>query len=106
MSTSASYSRQLAQWTRALRFEDLPADVVSATKYRVLDVIGLALAGVTMPFGCIARALFVRDESAGPEPVDRIGAARRRRACRVRERCAVAGARVRRHAQRIHRAHE
>jgi 2-methylcitrate dehydratase PrpD len=51
MSASASYSRQLAQWTRALRFEDLPADVVSSTKYRVLDVIGLALAGVTTPFG-------------------------------------------------------
>src|SRR4051812_15133850 len=51
MSLSTSQSEQLADWTRALRFEDLPHDVVSSTKYRVLDVIGLALAGVTTPFG-------------------------------------------------------
>ena len=51
MSVSTPYSEQLAHWTRALRFEDLPADVVKSTKYRVLDVIGLALAGVTTPFG-------------------------------------------------------
>jgi len=51
MRVSTSQSEQLADWTRALRFEDLPQDVVSSTKYRVLDVIGLALAGVTTPFG-------------------------------------------------------
>ena len=51
MGASSSYSVELAQWARALRFEDLPADVVRSTKYRVLDVIGLALAGVTTPFG-------------------------------------------------------
>ncbi len=51
MSVSTPYSEQLAHWTQALRFEDLPADVVKSTKYRVLDVIGLALAGVTTPFG-------------------------------------------------------
>jgi 2-methylcitrate dehydratase PrpD len=51
MSPSASHSERLARWTRGLRFEDLPADVVSSTKYRVLDVIGLALVGVKTPFG-------------------------------------------------------
>jgi 2-methylcitrate dehydratase PrpD len=42
---------QLARWTRRLRFEDLPANVVESTKYRVLDVIGLALVGITTSFG-------------------------------------------------------
>lgn len=36
-------------------FDDLPADVVSATKLRVLDVIGLALAGAETPFGQSVR---------------------------------------------------
>ena len=46
-----SYSEQLADWVLGVRFADLPADVVEATKYRVLDVIGLALAGLGTPFG-------------------------------------------------------
>ncbi len=46
-----SLSRQLADWTLALRYEDVPRDVVEATKYRILDVIGLALAGLQTPFG-------------------------------------------------------
>jgi len=41
-----SYSEQLADWARTIDFDDLPADVVENTKYRILDVIGLALAGL------------------------------------------------------------
>ncbi len=41
-----SYSEQLADWVCGLAFDDLPADVVASTKDRVLDVIGLALAGL------------------------------------------------------------
>ena len=47
---------QLAAWVSTLRFEDLPDDVVSATKLRVLDVMGLALAGSETPFGRSVRA--------------------------------------------------
>jgi 2-methylcitrate dehydratase PrpD len=46
-----SYSQQLADWVCGLAFDDLPADVVASTKDRVLDVIGLALAGLATPFG-------------------------------------------------------
>jgi 2-methylcitrate dehydratase PrpD len=47
----ASCSAQLADWVAGLDFAALPADVVQATKLRILDVIGLALVGVTTPFG-------------------------------------------------------
>jgi len=46
-----SYSEQLADWARTIDFDDLPADVVENTKYRILDVIGLALAGLGTPYG-------------------------------------------------------
>ena len=46
-----SYSEKLADWVCGLAFDDLPADVVASTKDRVLDVIGLALAGLATPFG-------------------------------------------------------
>ena len=38
-------STELARWAASVTFEDLPEDVVAATKLRVMDVIGLALAG-------------------------------------------------------------
>ena len=69
MSSSTSQSEQLADWTRALRFEDLPQDVVSNTKYRVLDVIGLALAGVTTPFG---ESLKTASAAMNPPGVSRL----------------------------------
>ena len=47
---------RLAAWCSTLEFSDLPADVVAATKLRVLDVIGLALAGSETPFGRSTRA--------------------------------------------------
>lgn len=45
----------LAAWATRTRFEDLPPDVVEATKLRVMDVIGLALAGAETPFGRATR---------------------------------------------------
>jgi 2-methylcitrate dehydratase PrpD len=42
---------QVAEWVARVRFEDLPRDVVDTTKLRILDVIGLALAGAETPFG-------------------------------------------------------
>ena len=48
-------SQELARWAHGLRYEDLPADVVEATRFRVLDVIGLAMAGAETPFGGAVR---------------------------------------------------
>src|SRR4051812_22866401 len=48
-------SADIARWAARVSFDDLPADVVSATKLRVLDVIGLALAGAETPFGRSVR---------------------------------------------------
>ena len=91
---------------RACRFDDLPADVVDATKLRMLDVIGLALAGAETPFGRSTRDAAVAMSPPGPCRVFGSGEPRRRDDGGVRERRVLAGARVRRHAQRIDRAHE
>ena len=55
----------LAQWASRLAFDDLPADVVRATKLRVLDVIGLALAGAPTAFGRSVRDAAVALSTAG-----------------------------------------
>lgn len=46
----------VADWVSRVTFADLPPDVVDATKLRILDVIGLALAGSATPFGLATRA--------------------------------------------------
>lgn len=46
-----SCSEGLAAWVASLRFEDLPPAVVRNSCNRVLDVIGLVLAGRAEPFG-------------------------------------------------------
>src|SRR5215470_6041122 len=50
-----SCSEQLAQWASSLRFGMLPADVVESTKLRILDVLGLALAGLGTDYGQSVR---------------------------------------------------
>src|SRR5687767_6368089 len=42
---------RVADWVSEVRYEDLPSDVVASTKLRILDVIGLALAGAETTFG-------------------------------------------------------
>lgn len=44
-----------AHWMKALRFEDLPAKVVSDAKLRLLDTLGVTLAASAMPVGDVAR---------------------------------------------------
>jgi 2-methylcitrate dehydratase PrpD len=44
-------SLELGRWVCRTTFDDLPPDVVEATKNRALDVIGLALAGADTAFG-------------------------------------------------------
>jgi 2-methylcitrate dehydratase PrpD len=70
-------SSELASWASRIRYEDLPADVVEATKLRVLDVIGLSLAGAETAFGKSTRDAIVAMSPAGPCRIlgfgDRVG---------------------------------
>jgi 2-methylcitrate dehydratase PrpD len=64
-----SYSEQLADWVCGLSFDDLPADVVASTKDRVLDVIGLALAGQPTPFGAAVTRACTAMNAPGPSRI-------------------------------------
>jgi len=70
-------SSELARWASGIRFEDLPSDVVEATRLRVMDVIGLSLAGAETAFGKSTRDAIVAMSPAGPCRVlgfgDRVG---------------------------------
>ena len=59
-------STDIARWAARVSFADLPPDVVSATKRRVLDVLGLALAGADTPFGRSVRDAVAAMSSPGP----------------------------------------
>jgi len=59
-------STELAIWAASLVFEDLPEDVVETTKLRVMDVIGLSLAGAETPFGRSTRAAAMTLSPPGP----------------------------------------
>lgn len=59
-------STELAIWAASLGFEDLPEDVVEATKLRVMDVIGLSLAGAETAFGRSTRAAAMALSPPGP----------------------------------------
>ena len=76
---TAPLSTELAAWASRVRFEDLPDDVVAATKLRVLDVIGLSLAGAETPFGRSVREAALAMSSSGPCRIlglgDRVGVA-------------------------------
>jgi 2-methylcitrate dehydratase PrpD len=74
---SESFSSELARWVERITFEDIPADVVAATKFRVLDVIGLALAGAETAFGRSVRDAAIAMSPPGPCRIlgsgDRVG---------------------------------
>src|SRR5262245_39957050 len=73
----SSCSEQLAEWAGALAFEHLPDDVVAATRDRVLDVIGLALAGRTTPFGTAVTQACVAMNPPGPSASRILGSGER-----------------------------
>ena len=52
----ASYSEQAAAWLGSLQYEDLPKDVLENTKLRILDIVGLTLAGSKLRFSSAWRA--------------------------------------------------
>ncbi len=56
----------VARWVQGVRFADLPADVVEATKRRILDVIGLALAGSETAFGRSTQDAAIAMSPSGP----------------------------------------
>jgi 2-methylcitrate dehydratase PrpD len=70
-------SSDLTAWALRLRFEDLPIDVVENTKLRIMDVIGLSLAGAETAFGKSTRDAVVAMSPAGPCRIlgfgDRVG---------------------------------
>jgi 2-methylcitrate dehydratase PrpD len=72
-----SLSSRLSQWAQGLTFADLPADVVESTKLRVLDVVGLSLAGAETAFGHATRAATIAMSPPGPSRIlgtgDRVG---------------------------------
>jgi 2-methylcitrate dehydratase PrpD len=63
----------------SVQFEDLPKDVVEATKLRVMDVIGLALAGAETDFGRSVHDAALALSTSGPCSIlgfgDRVSAA-------------------------------
>jgi 2-methylcitrate dehydratase PrpD len=59
----------LGEWVSRIAFADLPLDVVAATKLRILDVVGLALAGSETPFGRSTRAAALAMSAAGPSRI-------------------------------------
>jgi 2-methylcitrate dehydratase PrpD len=59
-------SSSLGRWVSAIEFNDLPHDIVEATKWRVLDIVGLSLAGAETPFGRSTREAAVAMSPAGP----------------------------------------
>lgn len=50
---SGQVSRDLAGWVAALRYEDIPAEVLHHLKYCLLDGFGCGLFGATQPWGKI-----------------------------------------------------
>ena len=66
---SAALASEVAAWVAGLSFGDLPDDVVATTKLRVLDVIGLSLAGSTTPLGHSVRAGVRAMAPGGPSRV-------------------------------------
>lgn len=61
-----SCSAQLSDWVSRVEYADLPEQVVHNTRLRVLDVIGLALAGVGTSFGQSVREAVTEMHPAGP----------------------------------------
>jgi 2-methylcitrate dehydratase PrpD len=61
-----SFALDLARWSATLRHEDIPADVRKATALRLLDILGLSLAGAATPLGRSTRDAVVALSPAGP----------------------------------------
>lgn len=69
----------VADWALGLRYADLPEDVRQATRRRLLDVLGLALAGSVTAFGIGTRRAALAMSPSGPSRIvgtgERVGPA-------------------------------
>lgn len=61
----SSVTQRLAAWAADLGYDVVPPDVVETTKLRILDVLGLAVAGAETPFG---RAVIEASRAMGSGP--------------------------------------
>jgi len=72
-----SLAHDLAHWSSAVRPDDVPSDIREITKLRLLDILGLSLAGAATPLGRSTRDAVVALSPAGPCTVagtgDRVG---------------------------------
>ena len=50
-----TYSEHVTSWFLNLGLEDIPDDVVEATKYRILDTLGVILVAADTPIGRTVR---------------------------------------------------
>ena len=55
-----TYATQIADWAAGLRFADIPDAVMADEKWRVLDILGVALAASTLPASAPVRAAALR----------------------------------------------
>jgi 2-methylcitrate dehydratase PrpD len=61
-----AFASDLARWSSTLRADDIPDDVRYATRLRLLDIIGLSLAGAVTPLGRSMRQAAVALSPPGP----------------------------------------
>jgi 2-methylcitrate dehydratase PrpD len=66
MSSDPTLAQKQGDWVAALRYEDLPPEVIASAKHCLLDFLGVALRGSTFPQVAPARALL---EALGGNPV-------------------------------------
>ena len=66
-------SEELAGFTAALRFEDIPPTVIERVRLHALDLLGVCLLGAPMDFARILRAVA---GASGGAPASRISATR------------------------------
>ena len=75
--SASSLSSTLAQWASHLCDEDIPDDVRLATRLRLLDILGLSLAGADTPLGRSTREAAAALSPPGPCTIvgsgDRVG---------------------------------
>ena len=67
------YTRGLARYIAGSRFEQLPADVVEHVRLLILDTIGVAVFGATLPWSAQLRETLEATEGAGSSSVWRSG---------------------------------
>ncbi len=62
----STVSATISEWVKTVAYDDLPSNVLSDTKLRILDVIGLAIAGGGTDFGVSVRRAGAALHPSGP----------------------------------------